>query len=106
MFNLEQSITEWRKQMLAGGIKPLALEELESHLREEFEQQVKSGISGPRAFEISIMQIGQTQTIKNEFNKIERNHMKRSVIILLGIFAILFGPGLILPALAKHNKMG
>jgi hypothetical protein len=41
MFNLEQSIAEWRQQMLAAGIKtPATLNELESHLREEFERQI------------------------------------------------------------------
>jgi len=31
MFNLEQSIADWRRQMIAGGIKtPVPLEELES----------------------------------------------------------------------------
>jgi hypothetical protein len=45
MFNLEQAIADWRKQMLAAGIKtPVPLEELESHLRDEIEWQMKSGI--------------------------------------------------------------
>jgi len=36
MFNLEPSIAEWRRQMLAAGVKtPVPLEELESHLRDE-----------------------------------------------------------------------
>ena len=32
--------------------------------------------------------------------------MKKIMIILLGIFGILFGPGIILPALAKHRDLG
>ena len=45
MPDLEKSIAEWRRQMLAAGIKtPVPLEELEIHLREEIEQQMKSGI--------------------------------------------------------------
>jgi hypothetical protein len=40
MFNLEQAISEWRRQMIAVGIKtPVPLEELESHLREDVEQR-------------------------------------------------------------------
>ena len=36
MSDLEQSIAEWRKQMLAAGIEtPVPLEELEIHLRED-----------------------------------------------------------------------
>ena len=42
MLDLEQSIAEWRRQMLAAGLKtPVPLEELESHLRDEIEQQTK-----------------------------------------------------------------
>jgi hypothetical protein len=39
MFELEQAITGWRRQMLAAGIKtPVPLEELEIHLRDEIER--------------------------------------------------------------------
>ena len=78
MFNLETAIADWRKQMLAAGIKtPVPLEELESHLREEIERQIKSGLSEPIAFEVSVKQVGQPQTLRNEFKKVERNIMKR-----------------------------
>jgi hypothetical protein len=51
MFNLEQAISEWRRQMLAAGIKtPVPLEELELHLREEIERQIQSGASKQQAF--------------------------------------------------------
>jgi hypothetical protein len=43
MFNLEQAIATWRRQMLAAGLKsPVPLEELESHLREEMEQVARA----------------------------------------------------------------
>jgi hypothetical protein len=71
MFNLEQSICEWRKQMLAAGIKtPEPLEELEIHLREEIELQIKSGSTGQRAFEIAAGKIGQANPLMQEFKKI------------------------------------
>ena len=107
MFNLEQSIAEWRQQMLAAGIKtPVPLEELEIHLREEIEQQMKSGLNEQEAFEISIRQIGQPKRLNNEFEKSERKYMKRTAIILLGVFDVLFGPAVFLPALAKYNREG
>ena len=60
MFNLEQSIAEWRQQMLAAGIKtPVPLEELESHLREDITQQIQSGLSAQQAFGIAMGRIGQ-----------------------------------------------
>ncbi len=49
MFNLEQAISEWRRQMLAAGLKtPVPLEELESHLRQDVEQQMQLGINAQR----------------------------------------------------------
>lgn len=108
MFSLEKSITDWRKQMLAAGIKtPVPLEELEIHLRDEIERQIKSGLSlnEQEAFEISVQQIGQTKKLNSEFKKSERIFMKKTmIIILLGIFVVFIGTGLILPALGKHKQ--
>ena len=107
MFDLEQSIADWRQQMLAAGIRtPVPLEELESHLREEIERQMKSGLGARQAFEISIRQIGEPQMLKNEFKKGERTFMKKSLVVLIGIFAVLFGTALILPALAWYRDHG
>ncbi len=107
MFDLEQSIAEWREQMLAAGIKtPVPLEELEVHLREEIEQQMKSGLSAQQTFAAAVQRIGQANMLKREFKKVERTLMKKIMIILLGIFGILFGPGIILPALARHRDLG
>jgi len=107
MFNLEQSISEWRRQMLAAGIKPpVLLEELESHLREEIERQMRSGLNAQPAYAIAVQQIGRANVLKREFKKVERTLMKRIAIILLGVFGVLFGPGIILPALAKHRDLG
>jgi hypothetical protein len=108
MFDLEPSIVEWRRQMLAAGIRnPEPLEELESHLREEFERQMRSGLSKPQAFEAATRQIGQARALNNEFKNSERTFMTRTLIILLGIFGVLFGPAIFLPALAlyKHQAI-
>jgi hypothetical protein len=71
MFNVEKSISEWRKQMLAAGIKtPAPLAELEIHLREEIERQVKSGLSEQNAFEIAAEKTGRPRELKTEFRKI------------------------------------
>jgi hypothetical protein len=70
MFNLEQAISEWRRQMLAAGLKtPVPLEELESHLRQDVEQQMQLGINAQRAFEIAVARIGQADALKTEFAK-------------------------------------
>src|SRR5208337_749219 len=107
MFNLEKAIEEWRQQMLAAGIQtPVPLEELENHLREEIERQMKSGLDEQKAFEISVQAIGQPKALNSEFRKSNRTFMKRTLIILIGIFGVLFGPAVFLPALALHNHQG
>ena len=94
MFNLEKSIADWREQMLAAGIKtPVPLEELEIHLREEIERQMKSGLGEQKAFEISIQQIGQPKRLKNEFNKSERKYMKRTLDNLTRNLCRVIWPG-------------
>lgn len=70
MFDLEQSIAEWRRQMLAAGIQtPVPLQELEIHLRENIEQQMQSGTNEQQAFAIAALQIGQADVLKTEFVK-------------------------------------
>lgn len=71
MFDLEQAIAGWRRQMLAAGIKsPVPQEELESHLREEIEWQMKAGQSEAEAFATAVRKIGPVQAVKMEFEKI------------------------------------
>jgi hypothetical protein len=98
MFNLEQSITDWRQQMLAAGIKtPVPMEELESHLREEIGRQMNSGLSEQNAFEISVRRIGRPEILESEFKKNESTAMKK-----IGIFSILTGAVIILRILTEH----
>ncbi|MGA2029935.1 MAG: hypothetical protein ABSG87_07660 [Verrucomicrobiota bacterium] len=96
MFDLEQSIAEWRKQMLAAGIKsPVPLEELEIHLREDIEQQMKSGLNKQKAFEVAVGRIGQASPLKMEFKKVGDAHQaqKRKFIVyfcvvILGVYML------------------
>src|SRR5258708_6120674 len=70
MFNLDQSIAEWRRQMLAAGVKtPNVLDELESHLRDDIEQQMRLGAGGQEAFERAVQRIGQPVALRHEFAK-------------------------------------
>ena len=85
MFNLEQSITEWRRQMLAAGIKsPVPLEELEIHLREEIERHTEAGLNKSQAFQAAVEKIGQAHLLQREFKKVEKSH-KIIRAIMLGI---------------------
>ncbi len=75
MFDLEQSIAEWRRQMLAAGIKtPVPLEELESHLREDIERQTKSGLNQQNAFNSAAQKHRPSPRLKREFKKIGKTY--------------------------------
>jgi hypothetical protein len=91
MFNLEQAIAEWRRQMLAAGLKtPAPLDELESHLRDDLELQIKSGRSEADAFKTAMQKIGQPCVVQNEFRKVEEKTAASEVqffLILLMVFA-------------------
>jgi hypothetical protein len=107
MFDLEQSISVWRQQMLAAGIKtPVPLDELEIHLREEIERQMKSGLNEQKAFEISVQQIGQPKGLGSEFKKSERTFMRQILKIGAGIIGVLVGMAFIMPAAAQCRHEG
>jgi hypothetical protein len=70
MFDLDQAITEWREQMLAAGIKsPVPLEEMESHLRDNVERQMASGMAAEPAFRAAVARIGHPDRLRSEFAK-------------------------------------
>ena len=70
MFNLNEAVVEWRRQMLAAGIKaPVPLEELENHLRDDVERRVRSGASAQQAFEAAVQRIGEARALQVEFAK-------------------------------------
>jgi hypothetical protein len=73
MFDLEQAVADWRQQMVAAGLqKGEALDELESHLREDIQQQIQAGLTTQRAFESAVERIGGAQVLKGEFAKVSR----------------------------------
>ena len=58
--------------MLAAGLQtPVPLDELETHLRDEIEQQVKSGMSEAEAFKTAVEKIGRANLVQSEFKKVE-----------------------------------
>jgi hypothetical protein len=92
MFDSEKSIANWRRQMLAVGIKtPVPLEELENHLREEIERQIKLGMGKRQAFETAAQQIGEAKQIKIEFRKAGADNWNGPLAwTTWGLFAISF----------------
>jgi hypothetical protein len=60
MFNLDEAITAWRRELAGGGVKAAEiLDELENHLREDVGQQLRSGFKEQQAFEVAVRRIGQ-----------------------------------------------
>ena len=109
MFDLEQSITDWRNQMLAAGIKtPVPLEELEIHLREEIEQQMRSATEAQPVLEAAIQKIGRTDVLKNEFQKtnlptVEETRIK---VIAGGVLTLLVGFIMLWAAVVQSRDVG
>lgn len=92
MFDLEQAISDWRRQMLAAEIKtPVPLEELESHLREDVEHRIREGLKAEQAFEIAVGKFGQAFTLKQEFGKISTVDKVRLRKRAGFAFALIFG---------------
>jgi hypothetical protein len=95
MFNLENSILQWRSQMLTAGIKsPVPLDELESHLRDEIERQIQSGASPQLAFENSVRLLGPLGGLKREFKKYcafaSKHFLRMGAIGLIGTILLNF----------------
>src|SRR5262245_42655786 len=88
MFDLDHAISHWRSQLIGNGVKsPAVLDELESHVREEVDQQLQSGLVASDAFDYAVQQIGRASLIRTEFAKIPRLNMKlkHAFLTLAGI---------------------
>jgi hypothetical protein len=73
MFKLEQAIADWRRRMEAGGIQSKGiLDELEGHLRDDIEAQVRSGLDEERAFALAARRLGPANALNHEFAKSTR----------------------------------
>lgn len=110
MFDLEQATADWRRQMIASGIKSSdALDELESHLREDVERQMRFGATAKPAFEQAVRSVGPAHRLKAEFAQVEnteRKYMKRILIFIAGFIGIMVGMALVMPAVAQYRHEG
>ena len=76
MFDLEKAIRQWRKSLRKNqAIEDGYLAELESHLRDEFENRSKKGISGEEAFRLSLEKIGPIDSIGAEYFKTDTRNL-------------------------------
>ena len=86
MRDLDQLIAAWRHELSAGGIKsPQALDELESHLREDVQRQVKAGATTEQAFASAVRRLGPVDALNAEFRKASGKWLERLMIIVCAI---------------------
>jgi len=93
MPELETRIAAWRQQMLAAGIQsPVPLDELESHLREDIERRMKSGLGIQQAFEAAARRLGDHKLLKKEFAKVRQFsfRLKGNDSLALNIISVWF----------------
>jgi len=73
MFQFEPAVLECRQKLQTAGItRPEILDELESHLREEFESRLESGATAESAWAAAIASIGDSKILQREFSKVNR----------------------------------
>lgn len=111
MFDLETEIAKWRQQMLAAGVEtPVPLDELENHLRDQMEQQMRTGLSGRQAFDMAAKEIGGANALTTEFGKIRMTTIGRFMIqttaILVALFGSVLGGSMLMPALGRWHQTG
>src|SRR5688500_5798478 len=74
MHNLEKSIAEWRKTMMAArGVSHETDDAQVSHARENVQQLVRSGMTDAEAFEHAVVQLGGARMIGSEFRKLDQS---------------------------------
>ena len=106
MFDLEKSISRWREQLSASGLgMQKVLDELESHLREAMERQIRAGENAEKAFDLAVREIGEGRALNAEFLNARGTRMKgnasradsRLKVPLLAVSGVLLIMALFLP---------
>ncbi|HKQ36661.1 MAG TPA: hypothetical protein VJ063_01210 [Verrucomicrobiae bacterium] len=88
MFDLEKALANWRQRMRLAGLKdPTALDELETHLRDDIEAQLRSGLAVGEAFESAMDRIVSVDELSYEYTKVGR---EPGDLILLGCAVLYF----------------
>jgi hypothetical protein len=71
MFNLDEAISHWRREMAGAGIPgSRLLDELESHLRDDIDALVSAGMPEAQAFRLAVSRLGEADSVSAEFRKL------------------------------------
>jgi hypothetical protein len=105
MFHLDAEIGQWRSQLARHGLRTVSiLDELESHLREEVAQRMRSGLTVEQAFAAAVQQIGPAGALSTEFAKLAGSKARWRGTLKGGLGAVLAGLAILLSAPA-HAKV-
>jgi hypothetical protein len=94
MFDLEQAIANWRRELAASGLgSSEVIDELESHLRDDLEEQAEQARGNSdeeRVFRMAVQRIGQAAVLEAEFHKVGgikrvQERLKVAFLTLAGI---------------------
>jgi len=78
MFDLEKAIRVWRKKMRKiSAFEDGYIEELESHLRDEVEQNINQGKIEKEAFDDAVKRVGNLKDVGGEYYKSDSNHISK-----------------------------
>lgn len=121
MPEMEQRIAQWRRDLAeTTGCNNEVLDELESHLREEIQQLVRTGHTEEQALALAALRLGQPSALAREFAKVAAPanwlpvRVVRFVAVVLAILIVgyllaccqLPGVGLLLAAHAGTLTLG
>src|SRR5438874_2672767 len=71
MFDIDRQIQEWRRTVSAHfGDRGDVVDELEAHLRDDFDRRVRSGVSPEQAWADACAQLGEARQLAGEFAKV------------------------------------
>lgn len=85
MFSLNREINKWREVLLKKRTcKNSDLDELESHLKDEMDQLQLHGLSEQEAFLVGTHRLGDTETLANEFAKVNESLLLRKKLFYAG----------------------
>jgi hypothetical protein len=95
MRDVDGRIAAWRRALAeTGTCSPDAIDELETHLREEYDRLVRTGEQPDRALELALTRVGTPQTLGAEFGKIGAT---RPWVLVRGMMMIFTVAALIVP---------
>jgi len=70
MFDLEKAIKKWKKELLKFDVfEDGFIADIETHLRDEYDAQIKAGLDAEAAFHSAATQIGTAESLAAEYDK-------------------------------------